>query len=532
MRNRLQILLLLLLAGTRLSAATTLKGVVRFETGAGTIAKGVQIAADGANAVVSDSAGMFTLQFPHKEPGETVEVLVSQEKWAVVNFSQMQLALPKDPGAARLTVVICKKDDREVWVRLYYTGTLRASANEIYEVKLQKLRAENKATQAAMADLRSQLDRANDAAIHIAGELTKAQTTKSSDLRTRALTLFLAGKVDEALAMLNQETSHLQHEIADQHMLLAEMYASKFQFDEAEKAYRMAAQIEPDDFKINSTFARFSQEQNHLTEAEAAYTRTLELAKRSGKNEDIATTSQNLGALYAAQHKLEKASESFSAALVIRRKLERRDWPKYSPEVAKTLTFLGNVSRDRNRIPDARKFYEEALAIYRKLEKAHTGAYSLDYATTLRDLGNLFMKQNRMEDARSSYESALQIERRLALAGDNPTSLLRVAKTDNNLGILYRDLNRMAESRTSFLEALDIFRKLAKKNPSRYLDYVGGALNNLGLLDQQENHLETAGKEFTEALDIRHKLANENPAAYQSQVMQTLNNLASLDLTA
>ena len=159
-----------------------------------------------------------------------------QEQWAVVNFSQMQLALPRDSGAAKLTVVICKKDDREVWVRRYYTGSLRANAKEIYEKKLRQLRAEKKASQAAMADLRSQLERANEAAILLAGELAKAQTANSAELRTRALTLFLAGKVDEALALLNQETSRLQRVIADQHMLRGEMYASKFQFDEAEKS--------------------------------------------------------------------------------------------------------------------------------------------------------------------------------------------------------------------------------------------------------------------------------------------------------
>ena len=82
--------------------------------------KNVGVVADGANPTTSEDYGRFTLEFPQKNPGDSVELIVKQEGYVVVNDVQLQLTLPAKAEDKILTIILCKADNREEMARRFY----------------------------------------------------------------------------------------------------------------------------------------------------------------------------------------------------------------------------------------------------------------------------------------------------------------------------------------------------------------------------------------------------------------------------
>ena len=119
MLYRLLIIVLLALAELPVDAAT-LKGVILANELSGQPMKNVGVVADGANPTTSEDYGRFTLEFPQKNPGDPVELIVKQEGYVVVNDVQLQLTLPAKAEDKILTIILCKADNREEMARRFY----------------------------------------------------------------------------------------------------------------------------------------------------------------------------------------------------------------------------------------------------------------------------------------------------------------------------------------------------------------------------------------------------------------------------
>ena len=100
--------------------AGTLKGVVLANQIGGTPVGKVPISAPGANPTETDSTGSFTLRFPNAQPGDVVQLVVSQPAYVVVNYIQLRPILPKNPESEVLIVLLCKEEHREEWTRQFY----------------------------------------------------------------------------------------------------------------------------------------------------------------------------------------------------------------------------------------------------------------------------------------------------------------------------------------------------------------------------------------------------------------------------
>src|SRR3954464_3572219 len=96
MRRQIAILLCLLAAASRAQGAM-LRGLILANEVSGPPLPNVQITpVAGANPTVSLSDGTFALQFPDKQPGEMVQLVVHKPGYVVVNDIQLRLPLPKD----------------------------------------------------------------------------------------------------------------------------------------------------------------------------------------------------------------------------------------------------------------------------------------------------------------------------------------------------------------------------------------------------------------------------------------------------
>ena len=443
----------------------------------------VQIGADVANPAESDSLGMFTLEFPQKQPGDTVRLVVSQEGYEVVNDVQVTELTLRSPIEARtVTILLCKEGSREEMARRYYRLKSIEAIEETYKRHLKELEEKQQATAEALAKLKQQREEAIGAAGKAAEELAKEKLEETSEIYRKAMRLFLEGKVDEALEILSREKLQRMaaaakekkaqiekaiEEAVQAWLLRARLLTVQFQFSEAEKAYREAIETSPESFEANFAFAKFSHDLNRYGTAESLYLKCLELARRSGNQRDVAMALNGLGVLNSDQNRKDEARRAYVEALKIRHELAQIDPEAHLPDVAVTLNNLGNLDLEQNRKREARKAFEEALNTFRELAQKNPEVYLPRVAATLNNLGILNSVENRKAEARMAYEEALKIRRELAQK-DPEVYLPDVAASLDNLGILNSVENRKAEARIAFEEALKIYEGLAKQDSERF----------------------------------------------------------------
>jgi tetratricopeptide (TPR) repeat protein len=516
--------------------AAVLTGVVIEDQVGGPGIDNVPISIDEAaagNSTLSKDGGKFTFTFPDKHPGETVHLRVNKEGYAVVNDVQLEAVLTSDPDANLLTIILCPEAERGKWAGLLYRVTSDKAIETTYQEELKVLQDDRRADAASIARLRQERDQAEAVAGKAAEELAGNPPGQGSERYRQAKRLFLDGKLKEAIQLLDDaKLSQLVAQpkpaiegAVQEWLLKAQLLVLKFRFEEADKAYRQAMEVEPDSIEVNLAYGFFNQALNRIEKARAAYGRCLEEARRKGNDDALATTLNNLAVLDSDQSRPDEARKEYREALQIRRKLAET----YLSSVAATLNDLAVLDSGQGQPDEARKQYQEALQTYRRLARQDPEAYLPAVALTLNNLGNLDSDQNRPDAARKEYQEALQIRRKLAENNAPAAYLSAVAATLNNLGNLDRDQNRPDEARGEYQEALQIRRKLARQSPETYLADVAQTLNNLGNLDSGQDRPDEARKEYQEALQIRRKLAETNPKAQLPAVAETLNNLAVLD---
>jgi tetratricopeptide (TPR) repeat protein len=533
-----RVLVVLFLAAVAQTRAATVKGTVILNEVGGPPVANVQIidSAHTGGPWASGSDGGFTLEYPKRQSGQRVRLLVSKEGYVVINDVQLDLALPADPDANPLEILICKEADREEMARRFYRLKSNEAIETTYQQKLKALEEEHRADAVALAQLQQERDQARAAAEKASEQLAKNAPGQSSELYQEAKRLFLEGKINEAINLLNDEElrqslAQAKKAIADvvqAWLLKAQLLTVQFRFDAAEEAYKSAIAAAPDDFTANFTFANFNNDLKRYQEAATAYSRCVELARKNQNNSHLAATLNNLGGLDRDQNRMQEARNEFAEALKTYRELAQKNPDVNLPDVAMSLNNLGLLDSDQNRIEEARKELAEALKTYRELAQKNPDVCLPGVASTLNNLGVLNADQNRMEDARKEFAEALKTYRELAQKNPN-VYLPDVAMSLNNLGVLDREQNRMEDARKEYTEALKTYRELVQKNPDAYLPNVAGTLNHLGVLDQGQNRMEEARKEYTEALKTYRELAQKNPDVYLPNIAGLLNNLGLLD---
>jgi len=539
---RLVVLFFLLLLAASGVQGATLRGVILANGLEGPPIANVDVSAvAGANPTLSDSHGRFMLEFPRKEPGEMVLLIITKKGSEVVNSFQLKQALPRDADAEPLTLLLATEQDREEMARCFYRLKSLESIEKTYQQRLKELEARSQATAAALAHLRQERDQAKTSAEKAVEEIARLKPEPTSELYQQAMSMFIQGDVDAALKLLDEERLHRsilaarrRREEAEQeidqavqgYQLRAQLLYMRFRFDEAEKTYQAAVAEAPESFAAQFALGSFCRQMNRLTKALGPMEQALAIARRAGAQDQIAKALSGLGILHVNLNRMDEARKAFEEALSIRRDLARQSPEAYLPEVAWILNNLGNLHRQQNRQDEARKAYEEALKIRRDFAQQRPESFRSDMAMILNNLGVLDHDQNRMGDAAKATEESLKIYRDLAL--QDPEDNRYVARSLGNLGTFYKALNRMDEARKVYEEAIEIQRGLARHNPESYRPEVASTLNDLGILHRTQNRLDEAGKAIGEALEIRRGLARENPETYLPDVAETLNDLGIL----
>ena len=250
-------------------------------------------------------------------------------------------------------------------------------------------------------------------------------------------------------------------------------------------------------------------QQGKYTEAIPVAQRALAGAeKKFGRDHpQVATSLNNLAALYREQGRYTDAEPLYQQALAITEKALGLD----HPDVAATLEGLAGLYEAQRRYDDAEPLFQRALTI---IERA-LGLNHPDVANALNSLAGLYLSQNRIDDAKPLFQRAVSITEK-ALGHDHP----EVASTLGNLASLYEQHGAYDDAEPLFRRALAITEKaLGLDHPE-----VGTLLNNLALMYLGKGDYDNAEPLFQRALANSEKaLGPDHP-----DVAATLNNLAKL----
>ena len=266
-------------------------------------------------------------------------------------------------------------------------------------------------------------------------------------------------------------------------------------YEEAEKECKEAIRINPNLAEAHNNLGILYEHFKRYKEAEKEYREVIRI------NPDYANVHNNLGTLLEDLKRYEEAEKEFREAirinpgddyahynlgLLLAQYLKRydeaekefREAIRINPNLVEAHVNLGNLLRDLKRYEEAEKEYREAISIDPNLADVHV------------NLGVLLVQLQRYEEAEKELREAIRI---------NPN----YAPAHYNLGNLFFDLHRHNEAEKEFREAIRI-------NP----DYAE-AHYNLGtvllqkelLLAQNSYRFDEAEKEFREAIRINPNLA-------------------------
>jgi len=245
--------------------------------------------------------------------------------------------------------------------------------------------------------------------------------------------------------------------------------------------------------------------------AEPLYKRALAIQEKvfGPEHPAVAESLNNLGVLYWSQGDHARAEPLYKRALAIREKILGLE----HPDVGQSLNNLALLYLSKSDYARAEPLLKRALAIR---EKVH-GPEHPELANSLNSLAGLYNERGDYVRAEALYERALTI-REQVFGPEHP----EVAQSLNNLAALHRDKGDYARAEPLHRRALAIREKAFGPEHPR----VAESINNLALMYLSKGDYARAEPLLKRALAIREKaLGPEHPSFANS-----LNSLAGLYL--
>jgi tetratricopeptide (TPR) repeat protein len=313
------------------------------------------------------------------------------------------------------------------------------------------------------------------------------------------------GRYSEALNIA-QEAHELAHSLAEDQQTqakagLAIALQDVGRYSEAEPLYREALKMRrealpeghPDIATSLNNLAALYGSQGRYSEAEPLYREALGMSRKAlpEGHPDIATSLNNLAALYDSQGRYSEAEPLYREAL----KMRREALPEGHPNIATSLNNLALLYESQGRYSEAEPLYREALKMRREaLPEGHP-----NIATSLNNLAALYGSQGRYSEAEPLYREALKM-RREALPEGHPD----IAASLNNLAALYGSQGRYSEAEPLYREGIAILEAFLQQgfvHPN-----LPTVLRNYATFLLERGRTEEAARYFARAREMEAKL--------------------------
>jgi hypothetical protein len=556
----------------------TVRGIVLDRTLSGKGVPSVMVRADPpGNPRISNSDGTFTLEFPQSRPGAPIKITLEKrddrdgEDYIVVNDVQLETFLPKD-AKQTLTFILCKKIEREDYARHFYKiqslKAIKGSFDRQFAIVTaakerleQEFKAAVEAASSQREDLMRQINEKEQTISQLQQKLAQAENevqsvsealaagtaSENSERFRKAMRLFLDGKADEALTLLDedaisQEIHAAQKEIINQQKLVqqsinelvlkAGIYTSELRLDEAKGTYLRAISEAGSSFEARYGYAELSRVTHDYPTAMDNFRKSAKLAAERGENVKEAEALTGLGNSYAEKEDYELAIEPLKKVLSTYDTLAQEDAASFNSRLVGALINLGLAERHLQPPGRAKEHFERAKELLEKIPNPESPT-NLNLSATLGvNLGNFYLAQSRLIEARDEFKSSAEVYADLAQSDARSYEPLQ-ALALNNLGAAELEIGKAASNiqlrRNSWSDAEahlgaaeKIRKQLAAEAPEIYRPLYGQTLQNLGDLYMTEFKFALARQTFQETETIRKELALKDSSAYQNEYANTL----------
>jgi tetratricopeptide (TPR) repeat protein len=277
--------------------------------------------------------------------------------------------------------------------------------------------------------------------------------------------------------------------------------------------YRKATALDPDDMAGWLGFAYAALAGGILEEANQAFRRYVELARRAGNERETAVGLTGLGDVLVAQGKLDEALKSYGDSLAIRerRAASNRGNSLWQRDLSVSYDRLGDILVRQGKLDEALKSYRDSLAIAEHLaasDRTNT-VWQRDLSLSYDSIADVLMDQGDSTRALKSYRDSLAIKKHLAaIDRSNIGWQSDLALSYERIGDGLMDHGDLEDAVKSYRDSLTIREHIAaadrgnigwQSDLSIPYEKVGDALLAQGKLDE-------ALKSYGDSLAIRERL--------------------------
>ncbi len=330
------------------------------------------------------------------------------------------------------------------------------------------------------------LGRLEDAADAARRAVETAGTSGRLAFEARAQEALLRGDPEAAQALLGELVARYPND-TEAHLALADAYGQQGRFQEATLRLERTVRIDPSEPRAWYLLGRYAIGSGEARRAVDEYlTRALVRQKTLRNEQGQAEVYNALGVGYQRLGMPEEASESYSQAAEIRRRIGD------SRGLATTLENLGHVYLARGDSDAAESHFQQSLDLHVELGNP-VGTSQLYNA-----FGTLEEERGRYAEALEWYRRSLQVRRDL---GDE----WALAESHNNVGYAFYVLGEYDNAVLYFEKALALYES------NEVPDGVLATLQSLGFCQVAQGRwpeaLQTFGRSLELARELRHKLA-------------------------
>jgi serine/threonine-protein kinase len=252
---------------------------------------------------------------------------------------------------------------------------------------------------------------------------------------------------------------------------------------------------------------------------------------------ELGRAHRRLGKLYQSLGELEKAEQSFRAALAVHAPMveEAPSVPEYRRELASSHNNLGLLLGGRNQPEKAEQELRQAIDLQEKLvaDFPDEPNYLLELSQSYDTLGTLLDPLHKDQEAEQALRHSGELaEQLLAKHPGVPEYENHRANNNMNLGVYLARRKRLGEAEIAFRRDVELWSKLAETSPgaARLRARLALGCYNLGNLLAETKQPQEAEKFLRRSVELRKRLTEEFPAVpdYRAALADTLHKVAQL----
>ncbi len=256
----------------------------------------------------------------------------------------------------------------------------------------------------------------------------------------------------------------------------------------SERALGMVEKGSEEEAMVLGNLGLIYQDRGDLAKAEDMHNKSLEIVKKLGNLEGMASDYAALGLVHYTRGDLSKAKEMHIKGLKIEEKLGRLEG------MARQYGNLGLIYQDRGDLDKAEEMHKKSLEIEKKLGRLE--GMASDYG----NLGLIYMDKGDLAKAEEMHKKSLEIEKKLG-------RLEGMASDYAALGLVYHDRKELDKAKEMHTLGLEIEEKLGR------LEGIARQYLNLGLIYMDKGELDKAKELHLKSLEIAEKLGNKEGMA-------------------